>query len=338
MSLAAGSAVALAAALDRTLSEPPARLHPVAWLGRTVELLDDALPDSRPVGVVVAVVVPLAFAAVAAGVVLAAAGTAAMLATAGTGELLAPSTVDPRLGPVVTAVTAAAGGVLFVCTSRRMLVGVADDVIGVADADPEAARREVRALAGRDASALSPGELRSAAVESAAENLADGLIAPLLAFGVVVVLAAVTGLSSVGVLALAAGAAAWVKAVNTLDSMLGYRDRRSGWAPARLDDAVMWLPARVAALLIGAVGAPGRSIRTVRRARPATRRPASPNSGWPMATIAAALEVRLTKPGAYTLFPDDELPAPDEAREGVRIVSRAGWLGIAAVAIAVVVV
>ena len=313
MSLAAGGAVALAAALDRTLAEPPGRIHPVAWLGTAVDGLDARLPESRTAGVAVAVTVPAAVAAAAA------------LAVRSTGH------ADPRLVPL------AAAGVLFVCSSHRMLVTVAVDVITLVETDLESARREVRALVGRDAAELSPGQLRSAVVESAAENLADGLVAPILAFGVAAVIAGFLGASQSVVLGSAAGAAAWVKAVNTLDSMLGYPDRRSGWAPARLDDAVMWLPARVTALLIATAGAPRGVRHVLRHARPAAGVPSSPNSGWPMATAAAVLGVRLEKPGAYTLFPEASLPTAVEAREGVRLVSRAGWLGVGVVAVVVAV-
>jgi adenosylcobinamide-phosphate synthase len=133
------------------------------------------------------------------------------------------------------------------------------------------AREAAPALVGRDLGALSPGELRSAAVESAAENLADGLVAPLLAF----VLGAQFSLAA------GAAAATCVKAVNTLDSMLGYRSKPVGRTSARLDDAVMWLPARASAVLLAVAGRdPGALV----RARTWRRAPASPNSGWPMAT------------------------------------------------------
>ncbi|MWV65116.1 CobD/CbiB family cobalamin biosynthesis protein [Halorubrum sp. JWXQ-INN 858] len=305
MSLAAGGAVALAAALDRTVAEPPARVHPVAWLGRAVAAVDERAPDTRFVGVAVAAVLPLAFAGLAWG------------------SVHAVASLDARLAAVVAA------GVLFGCSSHRLLTDVASDVVALTDTDLEIARDRLRALAGRDAGGLSAGEVRSAAVESAAENLADGLIAPLSAFALVAVVAEATGVATTGTLALAAGAAAWVKGVNTLDSMLGYPHRRAGWGPARLDDAVMWIPARIAALLLAVVGRPTAVVTTLRRARTAAHEPSSPNSGWPMATAAAVLDVRLEKPGAYVLFDGRDLPTSAAARDGVRLVSRAGWLGVA---------
>ncbi|SMO68351.1 CobD/CbiB family cobalamin biosynthesis protein [Halorubrum cibi] len=317
MTLAAAGAIALAAALDRTFSEPPAGLHPVAWLGRAVASLDSRLPDARLVGVGFAAGIPIAFAAL----------------------LAAPVVAVGALSPSPVPAAVAAGVVLFACSSHRMLLSVAGDVIDLAERDLEAARRELRALAGRDATDLSADHVRSATVESAAENLADGLIAPLCGFVIGAAATAVVGVAPAGGLAVAAGAAAWIKGVNTLDSMLGYRDRRAGWAPARLDDAVMWLPARATALLILAAGGGGIGtgpIAILGRVRSAAGVPDSPNSGWPMGSLAAVLGVRLAKPETYTLFPTGSLPTASEARTGVRVVSRAGWLafGVAGVSLA----
>jgi adenosylcobinamide-phosphate synthase len=328
VSLAAASAIALAAATDRAFGEPPTRLHPVAWLGRLVGGLDARLPDTRLVGVGIAVGIPTGFGLALAGLVFA--GTKSMHAAVGSGEHLTA--------------TILATGALFVCTSHRMLLRVTTDVIALSESDLDSARWELRALAGRDASELSPAHVRSAAVESAAENLADGLIAPLIGFALGALVAVGGGLSTAEGLAVAAGVAGWVKGVNTLDSMLGYRHRIAGWAPARLDDAVMWLPARVAAGLLLAAGRLTRKQREGRhgltpRGRPSVGQtagiPDSPNAGWPMASIAALLGCRLEKPGAYALYPDRPLPTVTVARAGVQVVSRAGWLGIGAASVAV---
>ena len=283
-----GGAVGVALALELAIEEPPEGIHPVAWLGTAIGPLDRAWDRPRLVGAAAALVVPLGAALVAGGLV------------AVTGRL------DPGLGAVV------AGLVLFSVTSLRMLVRIADDVIDASETDPDGAREAVGALVGRDPAALSAGQLRSGAVESAAENLGDGLVAPVLAFAILA-----------WSLPLAAGAAVWVKAVNTGDSMLGYRDEPVGWGFARLDDAVMWLPARLAAGLIALCAArPG----SLRRARQWAREPRSPNSGWPMATAATALDVRLEKPGEYVLNPAGDLPSPGRARRGTRLVRRAGLL------------
>jgi adenosylcobinamide-phosphate synthase len=290
--LTAAAAVALAVVLDAAVGEPPTRVHPVAWFGRLVAPFDREWTHPLAVGASVALVLPFA-AALAVGGLVALAG---------------------RIAPELAA--AVAGLALFAASSRRMLLREARAVVDGTETDLDAARGRLRSLAGRDAADLSAGQVRSAAVESAAENLADGLVAPLLAFAVGAFVS----------LPVAAGAAAWVKGVNTLDSMLGYREKRVGTPSARLDDAVMWLPARLSALLLAATTLlPGAVV----RARSHAAAPPSPNSGWPMATLAAVLGVRLQKPGVYDLPLGDAFPTVAESRRGVRAVGTAGLLAAA---------
>jgi adenosylcobinamide-phosphate synthase len=314
--LSATTAVGLAAALDGLFEEPPARVHPVALFGRLVGSVDREWGHPDAVGVAVAFALPLVAATVAGGTTL----LAVVAAPAGAAAFAA--------GVLV------AGGWLFATTSLRLLLSAALEVVALSETDVAAAREAAPRLVGRDTDDLSPGELRSAAVESAAENLADGLVAPLLAFAVGMQVLPAVGLGGVlpavgatGHLPLVAGvaAAAWVKAVDTLDSMLGYRSKPVGAASARLDDVVVLVPARASALLLAvAGGAPG----ALGRARPWARSPASPNSGWPMATLAAVLDVRLAKPGAYELNPGTDLPTVEAARRGVRTVGVAGGLAV----------
>ncbi|WP_074791330.1 CobD/CbiB family cobalamin biosynthesis protein [Haloferax larsenii] len=287
MPVTAAVAVVAAAVLDRLFAEPPGSVHPVALFGRLVAPFDREWSSPTVIGACAAFTLP----ALAAGVVAAA--------------TWAGSLVSPWVGATVAAL------VLFSTTSLRMLLDATEAVVSATASDVEAARTELRALAGRDPASLSAGEIRSAAVESAAENLADGLVAPLLAFALVVPFS----------LPLATGAAAWVKAVNTLDSMLGYHHKPVGRVPARLDDATMWLPARVSAVLLAAVGG---SPSVLGHVGSLARRPASPNSGWPMATLAVLLGTRLEKPGHYCLDGGPDFPDSETAARGVRLVSRAG--------------
>ncbi|MGQ3328525.1 CobD/CbiB family cobalamin biosynthesis protein [Halorubrum sp. FL23] len=302
------AALAIAVGLDLAVAEPPARVHPVALFGSVVGRFDRSWSRPRIVGVAVAVALPLVAAAGAGGIVALAASPPA-------------SSVAAALPAVV------AGTLLFTTVSLRMLLATTAEVAGLTDSDPDAARRSVRALAGRDATDLSPADLRSAAVESAAENLADGFVAPLGGFA----LGATVGLTVGGsgtALPLVAGVAGavWVKAVNTLDSMLGYRSKPVGWASARLDDAAMFLPARATAgCLALAAGSPS----ALRRAAPWAREPGSPNSGWPMATAAVALGVRLEKPGHYALNPGASPPSLADAERAVRLVGVAGGVAVA---------
>jgi adenosylcobinamide-phosphate synthase len=108
--------------------------------------------------------------------------------------------------------------------------------------------------------------------------------------------------------------------------MLGYHTTPTGWGPARLDDAAMWAPARVSALLLAvAFGRP----RAVLAAREWQSSLSSPNSGWPMGTLAAGLGVRLEKPGHYVLNPGKGLPDAERTGVAVRRVAFAGLLAYA---------
>lgn len=296
MSLSALAVLALAFLADRIFVEYPEAVHPVALFGRCVEPLDRDWRRPRLMGAAIATVLPL----VAAGAV------ASLVAAASHVPLPVPVAAD-MLAVLV------AGAALFAATSLRMLLDVAREVLVLVEEDLPAAQSRLRALAGRDATELSPEMVRSAVVESAAENLSDGLVAPLLAFAIGALIS----------LPVAVGAATWVKAVNTLDSTLGYPSKPHGSASARLDDAVMLLPARLsAALLAVAALDPIAPL----RAREAAQAPASPNAGWPMATVASVVGVRLEKPGAYVLGEIGRLPTSQQSRRGVAVVERAGLL------------
>ncbi|MCG6941947.1 MAG: adenosylcobinamide-phosphate synthase CbiB [Thiohalocapsa sp.] len=153
--------------------------------------------------------------------------------------------------------------------------------------DLPAARERLRWLVSRDTAGLDRGGVVRATIESLSENLTDGVLTPLWAL-------ALFGLPGLVV----------VKAVSSLDSMVGYRNARYGrfgWAAARTDDIMHWLPARLSVPLLAAAAALlGRHWRAV---LPAARRwhavLPSPNSGWSEAAAAGALRVRLAGPGRY---------------------------------------
>jgi len=149
------------------------------------------------------------------------------------------------------------------------------------------ARRRLALLVGRDTAPLQRDGIVRATIESLAENLTDGVLTPLWAL-------CLFGLPGLIL----------VKAVSTLDSMVGYRNARYGrfgWAGARSDDLVHWLPARLSVPLIALAAAalrlhPWLAIRTAWRDH--ARLP-SPNSGWSEAACAGALRVRLVGPASY---------------------------------------
>ncbi len=146
--------------------------------------------------------------------------------------------------------------------------------------DLAGARTAVGLIVGRDTAALGESGVARAAIESLAESFCDGVAAPL--FWLLLL-----GLPGI-----------WAyKAVNTADSLIGHREERwraFGWAAARFDDLLNWIPARLAGVLICLAG--GGGWRVLWRD---ARRHASPNAGWPEAAMAGALGLRLAGPIAY---------------------------------------
>lgn len=146
--------------------------------------------------------------------------------------------------------------------------------------DLPGARTAVGMIVGRDTAALDEAGVTRAAIESLAESFCDGVVAPL--FWLLLL-----GLPGV-----------WAyKAVNTADSLIGHREERwraFGWAAARTDDLLNWIPARLSGVLLCLAGRGGWRIME----RDA-RNHASPNAGWPEAAMAGALGLRLAGPIAY---------------------------------------
>lgn len=148
------------------------------------------------------------------------------------------------------------------------------------------ARRAVGMIVGRDTRTLKKADIARAAIETGAENLSDGVIAPALWF-------LVAGLPGLLI----------YKMVNTADSMIGYRNARYrafGCAAARLDDALNLVPARLTALLIcAAASLHGRGNMAWRAMLSDGKHHASPNAGWPEAAMAGAINVWLAGPRHY---------------------------------------
>ncbi|MGB1235052.1 MAG: adenosylcobinamide-phosphate synthase CbiB [Planktomarina sp.] len=142
-------------------------------------------------------------------------------------------------------------------------------------------RKSVAMIVGRDTRDMTQPQVARAAIESAAENFGDGVIAPIFWF-------AIAGLP--GLLA--------YKMVNTADSMIGYRTaefEQFGKAAARLDDALNWIPARLTALLIAVVS----GVTDAKEIQSDACLHRSPNAGWPEAAMARALNVALSGPRSY---------------------------------------
>lgn len=182
---------------------------------------------------------------------------------------------------------------VFFCLAGKTLSDEVRMVFEAVDESLEKGRTQVGRIVGRDTSELSAQEIRTAALETLAENLSDGVVAPLF-------WCALLGVP--GMLA--------YKMVNTLDSMIGYRNERYrefGCFAARLDDVANWIPARITALLMALVApkrdSQGRKTRSfgelLRFIRRYGSQHLSPNSGYPEAALAGILDCRFGGPHNY---------------------------------------
>lgn len=169
-----------------------------------------------------------------------------------------------------------------VLLAQRSLVDHVKDVGNALRISLGDGRKAVAKIVGRDTASMDEQSVARAAIESAAENQSDGVIAPAFWF-------LIGGLPGLFI----------YKVINTADSMIGYRTERHeefGWASARFDDLLNWVPARLTALMIAAThGALGRW--------PDIKDDAgfhrSPNAGWPEAAMAQSLDVSLSGPRSY---------------------------------------
>ncbi|GAB4276793.1 MAG: adenosylcobinamide-phosphate synthase CbiB [Deferrisomatales bacterium] len=270
--------LAVAWSLDAALGDPRGLPwpHPVVAIGRAVARLET----------------PLRRGARSPGALMARGALLWVLVVGGTGAagwlvLAACTWVHPWAG------RAAAVYLAYACLATRSLDREARKVARLlARGHLERARRHLAGIVGRDTENLPAREVARAAVETVAENCSDGVVAPLF----YLCLGAWLGWGPLGALA--------YKAVNTLDSMVGYRDDRYehfGKASALLDDAFNWIPARLTALL--AAGAAqllwGRGTPAWRVAWRDARTHKSPNAGFPEAAFAGALDVTLGGPNTY---------------------------------------
>ena len=253
------TALLLALALDAALGEPrwlwSHAPHPAVLMGRAVAWLDRRLNR---------------------GAARRAKGALALAALAG-GAWTAGAAVEAiPAGPLPEALAAA------VLLAQRSLAEHVGAVAAALRRSLRDGRVAVALIVGRDVAAMDEPAVARAAIESAAENLSDGVVAPALWF-------AMAGLPGM----------ALYKAVNTADSMIGHRTPRHeafGWAAARADDLLNWVPARLTALVIAALHGGLRDWPAVARD---ARRHRSPNAGWPEAAAARALGVALSGPRSY---------------------------------------
>ncbi len=266
------AALVLGYVLDLILGDPHSWPHPVRWIGSLISSLEPPLRrlfPQTPHGENVA-------GAVLAILVLAISwGAAALL-------LLATAAVSPWLSLAVETV---------LCYQMLATKSLRDESMRVYDelamGDLPGARKAVSMIVGRDTQALDEAGVTRAAVETVAENASDGVIAPLLWMAV--------GGAPLGV---------FYKAVNTMDSMIGYKNdryRHFGTFAAHLDDVCNYLPARLAGILMCAgawlTGFDGAGAWRILRRDHAKH--ASPNSAYTEATCAGALGLQLAGDSFY---------------------------------------
>ena len=291
--------------LDQVLGDPPGWPHPTRWLGRLIAALESPLRKLFPERL--------------GGILL-------LLLTAGTAGGVTWVALHWAGAWHPWARLALATLLIYYGLAARSLARETEAVLEpCARGDWPEARRRLSAIVGRDTHELPPEEIYRACIETVAENTTDGVVAPLF------------------YTALAGPVGLWVyKAVSTLDSMVGYRTPRYlrfGWASARMDDVLNFLPARLTYLLIAiAALLTGRNSRQALRIgwRDGRKHP-SPNSAWAEAAMAGALGVQLGGSSTYQGLPSEKahLGDPgepltlDKVRQAIRLMTAAAWLALA---------
>ncbi len=259
--------ILIAILLDQLLGDPRWLPHPVRIIGAVCTGCERLTRAVLP---------PLAAGITSVLLILALTGATTW------GMIAGANLLHPWLGTAVSIL------VLYTTIAARDLVRHSTAVhAALRDGDLPEARKRVGMIVGRDTANLDQAGVARAAVESVAESMVDGVTAPLF-------------------FALLGGpvGAMLYKAINTMDSMFGYKNaqyRKFGWAAARLDDLANFIPARLTSLMIPAASfplrlAPKRSLLTLLRDRFAH---ASPNSGHTEAAVAGALGVQLGGPSSY---------------------------------------
>jgi adenosylcobinamide-phosphate synthase len=297
--------LAAAFAADLLFGDPRRLPHPIVGIGRLIAGLERRLYPhlrSRRLGGLLLVLLTLLVTGVLAG-----------------GGLQLAARIHPWLMLIAGAWLA------WTCLAVRELHRQSAVVVArLAAGDLPGARQALSMIVGRETAELDEQAVLRACIETVAENSSDGIVAPLLFLGL--------GGPVAGLL---------YKASNTLDSMVGYRNERYlefGWAAARLDDLLNWIPARLTALLLILASVPlgleaAAAWRIMRRD---ARKHASPNAGFPEAAAAGALGLRLGGPARYfgqwqdkpTFGDPGRLLTIDDYRRMVRLMYAVAFLAL----------
>ena len=291
------TALWLALAIDLLFGEPPARWHPVVWIGRGLAWAGRRIAPSEGAAP------QRDLRAFAAGAVCWCVGAAFVATLAWFWQWCALQLPSP-IAAVLLALA------LKPMLAWRMLKSEVAAVEAALGTSLDAGRAQLARLVSRDVTQLGATAVRESAIESLAENLNDSVVAPIFWF-------ALFGLPG----------AALYRFANTADAMWGYRGVRQGqvweWAgkwTARADDVLSWIPARLTGILIGLAAGRAMPWRALRREAGHTP---SPNSGWPMAAMALALDVSLCKKDVYVLNASGRSPSASHMQRATSLCSRA---------------
>lgn len=286
----------LAAAIDIVFGEPPAAVHPVVWIGKLINVLKNAAPQThrKAYGVVMA---------------LCCVFFAALL-----GYSVLYITALPGI-PWVLALLIEAY-FLKATFAINCLLSPAKEIYGHLEANRFDKVRELLPIyVSRNTSKLTRTQMSSAVIESVSENYVDGILSPIFYYALF------------GEFGLVAAYA--FKAISTLDSMVGYKTepyKELGYFSAKSDDVLNWIPARISIIFI--LGAAlimsllpkklGKisPLNSIKSAFEDGMKTPSPNSGYPMAATAGALGVKLEKPDTYIL---GALYPPTEVKDIIRV-------------------
>ncbi len=290
----------LAIFIDLTLGEPPPSFHPVVWTGRVIDFFQHKAPSRmrKLYGMCLTIFL------------------ISLIAFSGYLAVELLFSFNRWLGVLL-------GAFLLKSTfAFKSLVQAADRIAkSLAEGNVEIARQQLRWLCSRDSSKLTQHEIASAGIESCGENFVDAILSPLFYY-------TVFSFFGFGIFAALA-----FKVSSTLDSMIGYRAepyRDLGFFAAKLDDLLNFPTARISIFLLSlASSSPSRSIYIALRDGART---ASPNSGYPMAAISGALQVRLEKSNSdesYVLGEEFKLPSPRDIESTIKIVERASLVSFA---------
>ncbi len=276
----------LALLVDLLLGEPPGRLHLTVWAGRSIERLE---PLFRK-----------AFKDERVG------GAALSLSVIGAFALLSHlvtglSYLSWHLYVLVSALF------LKMTFALKCMYRHVEPIARELDSDLGSSRKRLSLVVRRDTASLDKRLVASGAVETVAEGFVDGFISPIFYY-------CILGLPG----------AVIYRAINTLDSMVGYKDQRYvkfGWFSARLDTIANFIPSRLTPLIF-AISASLLKLdwkSSIRFARAYHASTTSINAGWPMSSMAGALRVRLEKQGCYSIGEEIDPLSPEKIRKSLSV-------------------